>query len=118
MIEPLAYPSNFTAISKVGPNKVLLKWDTVPDIDMAGIRRGYTVTYRKTKDVGERVDGDLKQLHIFDPQQTEIVIEGLEYYCQYSFTIRVFNTLFFGDESEKVYAGNHCKNYLLKVFRL
>ena len=82
-----------------------LKWDTVPDIDMAGIRRGYTITYRKTKDVGEHVHADEKQISVFDPEQTEIVIGGLEYYCEYSFVIRVFNTWFYGDDSEPVYGG-------------
>lgn len=101
----MASPNNLIAISKVAPDKVHLKWDTVPDIEMAGIRRGYTVTYRKTKEVGEFVDGDEKQINIFDPQQTDIFIEGLEYYCQYSFTVRVFNTKFYGDDSEKMYGG-------------
>ena len=101
----MASPSNLIAISKVAPDKVHLKWDTVPDIEMAGIRRGYTVTYRKIKEVGEFVDGDEKQINIFDPQQTDIFIEGLEYYCQYSFTVRVFNTMFYGDDSEKMYGG-------------
>jgi hypothetical protein len=103
--EPLASPKNLIAISKLAPDKVHLQWESVPDIDVAGVRRGYTVTYRKTKDAGEYVDGDEKIVHIFDPLQTEIVIEGLEYYSRYSFAIRVFNTMFYGDNSHKVYAG-------------
>ena len=73
---------------------------------MAGIRRGYTVTYRKTKEVDEFVEGNEKRISIFDPQQTEISVEGLEYNCRYSFKIRVFNTRFFGDDSEAVFGGN------------
>ena len=104
-IEPLASPSNVVAISKVAPDKVLLKWEIVPDLLMAGIRRGYTVTYTKTKEAGEVVAEDRKRISIFDPEQTEIVVDGLEYYCQYSFAVRVFNTKFFGDDSETVFGG-------------
>ncbi len=101
----MASPGNLIAISKVAPDKVLLKWDAVPGIDVAGIPRGYTITYKKTKDIGEFVDDDEKQINIFDPQQTEILIEGLEYYCRYSFRIRVFNGRLYGDDSEQVHAG-------------
>jgi hypothetical protein len=101
----LASPSNFVAISKVAPDKVFLKWNTVPDLLMAGIRRGYTLTYRRTKEVNEFVEDDEKRINIFDPQRTEILVEGLEYNCQYSFAIRVFNTKFFGDDSKTVVGG-------------
>lgn len=92
-------------ISNVAPDKVHLKWDAVPDLQMAGIRRGYTVTYRKTKEVGEFVEEGSKQIQTFDPEQTEIIIEGLENFCQYSFVVKVFNTVLSGDDSESVYAG-------------
>lgn len=101
----MASPSNVVAISKVAPDKVLLKWELVPDLLMAGIRRGYTVTYTKTKEAGDVVEEDRKRIDIFDPEQTEILVDGLEYYCQYSFAVRVFNTKFFGDNSETVLGG-------------
>ena len=72
---------------------------------MAGIRRGYTITYRKTKEVGELIEDDQKRINIFDPERAEIAIERLEYNCQYSFAIRVFNNKFFGDDSEIVFGG-------------
>jgi hypothetical protein len=102
----LASPSHFVAISKVAPDKVVVKWRTVPPLLMAGIRRGYTVAYRKTKEVDESVQDNDKLINIFDPQQTEISIAGLEYNCQYSFKVRVFNTRFFGDYSSAVFGGN------------
>lgn len=72
---------------------------------MAGIRRGYTVTYRRTTEAGDSVLEDSKRVDIFDPEQTEIMIDGLDSYCQYSFAVRVFNTKFYGDYSESVYGG-------------
>ena len=104
-IEPLASPGNLRAISRIAPDKIHLGWNIVPDIDMAGIRRGYTITYTKTKDVGDHVLADEKKISVFDPEQTEIVVGGLEYYCEYSFVIRVFNTWFYSDNSEPVYGG-------------
>ena len=80
---------------------------------MAGIRRGYTVTYSKVKEVGEVVEGGEKQVDIFDPEKTEVVIAGLDYYCQYSFAVRVFNSKFYGEYSEKVYGG---KQSLVSVY--
>ena len=74
---------------------------------MAGIRRGYTITYRKTKDAGDYVEGEEENIDIFDPLKTEIIIEGLDFYCRYSFTIRVFNSMFYGDDSRQVYAGRN-----------
>ena len=101
----MASPSNFVVVSNVAPDKIILKWDTVPDLLMAGIRRGYTIKYKKTKEVGESVEGVERRIDIFDPQQTEIVVDELEFFCQYSFTIRVFNTKFYGDDSEIAFGG-------------
>ncbi|XP_028392974.1 uncharacterized protein LOC114517441 isoform X2 [Dendronephthya gigantea] len=102
--KPLASPGNLIGISKVAHDKLHLKWDVVPDIQMAGIRRGYTITYKKTREIGELVAEEEKRIDIFDPQKTEMVVTGLEAYSQYSFSVRVFNSKFFGDYSEKIYA--------------
>ena len=72
---------------------------------MAGIRRGYTVTYIRTMEAGDSVLEDSKRVDIFDPEQMEIMIGSLDSYSQYSFAVRVFNTKFYGDYSESVYGG-------------
>ena len=105
LLEPLASPANVKATSKVGPDKIFVEWEHVPKPLLSGIRRGYTVIYQKVTDVGVSVLEKKLKFDVFDPDQREALLEGLDYYAEYSIKVRVFNRKMSGDPSEPVYAS-------------
>ena len=82
-LEPSAPPANVTG-NNSSSTSILVQWDEVPENDKNGIIKGYNVTYRDWRTIGEKTQS-------VNACTSQVQLTGLNKFAKYNISVLAFS---------------------------